>query len=101
MVHPDHILRPGGGEALPDYEPVYPLTEGLTLKVMSRAVQDALARGPPLAEWIEPSLKRSAGLARLGAGARGPRMRPRGRPISRPPPRRASGSRMTSCSPTR
>ena len=57
MVHPDHILRPGE-EGLPDYEPVYPLTQGLTLRAMTRAVQEALARVPPLPEWIEPSLKR-------------------------------------------
>jgi ATP-dependent DNA helicase RecG len=56
MVHPDHILRPG--EELPDYEPVYPLTEGLGLRAMTRAVQEALARAPALPEWIEPSLKR-------------------------------------------
>jgi len=56
MVHPDHILRPG--EDLPAYEPVYSLTEGLTLRLMTRAVQAALARAPDLPEWIEPSLKR-------------------------------------------
>jgi ATP-dependent DNA helicase RecG len=56
MVHPDHILRPG--EALPAYEPVYPLTEGLTLRAMTRAVHEALPRAPDLPEWIEPSLKR-------------------------------------------
>jgi ATP-dependent DNA helicase RecG len=58
MVHPDHILRPGEAEALPAYEPVYPLTEGLNLRAMTRAVQGALARVPRLPEWIEPSLKR-------------------------------------------
>ena len=56
MVHPDHILRPG--EPLPEFEPVYPLTEGLTLRAMTRAVQEALPRAPDLPEWIEPSLKR-------------------------------------------
>jgi ATP-dependent DNA helicase RecG len=61
MAHPDHVLRPGEAEALPPFEPVYPLTQGLTLKTMSRAVQSALARATPLAEWIEPSLKRSRG----------------------------------------
>jgi ATP-dependent DNA helicase RecG len=57
MVHPDHILRPGTAETLPEFEPVYPLTAGLTLRVMSRAVQDSLARTRPLPEWIEPSVK--------------------------------------------
>jgi ATP-dependent DNA helicase RecG len=59
MVHPDHILRPGA--ELPAFEPVYPLTEGLTLRAMTRAVREALARTPQLPEWIEPSLKRRHG----------------------------------------
>ena len=58
MAHPDHVLRPGGGETLPEYEPVYPLTQGLTLRTMARAAQDAVSRAPDLPEWIEPSLKR-------------------------------------------
>src|SRR5690606_23590108 len=60
MVHPDHILRPGD-DGLPEYEPVYPLTEGLTLRVMTRAVQDALTRVQPLPEWIDPQLKAREG----------------------------------------
>ena len=61
MVHPDHILRPGEIEALPPFEPVYPLTEGLTLKLMTRAARAAIDCAPGLAEWIEPSLKRRQG----------------------------------------
>jgi ATP-dependent DNA helicase RecG len=58
MAHPDHVLRPGSTETLPEYEPVYPLTQGLNLRTMTRAAQDALTRAPDLPEWIEPSLKR-------------------------------------------
>ncbi len=58
MVHPDHILRVDGAAELPDFEPVYPLTEGLTLRTMARAVHAALERAPALPEWIEPSVKR-------------------------------------------
>ncbi len=56
MVHPDHVLRVGEAERLPAYEPVYPLTEGLSLKTMIRAVRSALERAPELPEWIEPSV---------------------------------------------
>ena len=56
MVHPDHVIRPGSGETLPDFEPVYPLTQGLALRTMAKAVGEALARVPALTEWIEPSL---------------------------------------------
>ena len=99
MVHPDHILRPG--EDLPAYEPVYPLTEGLTLRAMTRAVHAALARAPDLPEWIEPSLEAPPRVAGWRAAlAPRPRPRPPGRP--RPRPRRpASASPTTSCSPTR
>ncbi|UWQ16632.1 ATP-dependent DNA helicase RecG [Jannaschia sp. M317] len=55
MAHPDHILTEG--EALPAYEPVYPLTAGVTGKVMAKAVAGALSRVPALAEWIDPALK--------------------------------------------
>jgi ATP-dependent DNA helicase RecG len=56
MVHPDHILRPEEAGDLPSFEPVYPLTAGITQKLMARAVASALARAPELAEWIDPAL---------------------------------------------
>ncbi len=56
MVHPDHILSRAAAEALPAFEPQYPLTAGVTAKVMQRAVQGAVERLPALPEWIEPSL---------------------------------------------
>ena len=56
MVHPDHILPVEEAHDIPDFEPVYPLTAGVTQKVMHKAAQGALARAPELAEWIEPSL---------------------------------------------
>jgi ATP-dependent DNA helicase RecG len=57
MVNPDHVLRPGEEDRLPAYEPVYPLTEGLSLKAMGKAVRSALDRAPRLPEWIEPGVK--------------------------------------------
>ena len=61
MAHPDHVLRPEEAEALPAFEPVYPLTQGLTLKTMVKAAASAVALAPDLPEWIEPSLKRRQG----------------------------------------
>lgn len=58
MVHPDHILPVDEAGEIPDFEPVYPLTAGVTQKVMHKAAQGALGRAPELAEWIEPSLLR-------------------------------------------
>ena len=56
MVHPDHILAPDAAETLPAFEPVYPLTAGVTLKAMRRAAASALAMAPDLEEWIDPLL---------------------------------------------
>lgn len=55
MVHPDHILTPD--DPLPaSFEPVYPLSAGLTQKMMGRAVEAAMERLPVLDEWIDPQL---------------------------------------------
>ncbi|MDJ0822313.1 MAG: ATP-dependent DNA helicase RecG [Paracoccaceae bacterium] len=54
MVHPDHILTADEANTLPAYEPVYPLTAGVTQKLMVKAMADALTRLPDLAEWIDP-----------------------------------------------
>ncbi|KUF11754.1 ATP-dependent DNA helicase RecG [Pseudoponticoccus marisrubri] len=53
MVHPDHILPPDEADTLPGFEPVYPLTSGVTQRVMTRAMADALTRLPELPEWID------------------------------------------------
>lgn len=51
MAHPDHIADPADSAALPLFEPVYPLTAGLSAAVMRKAVIAALARAPALYEW--------------------------------------------------
>ncbi|OHC46619.1 MAG: ATP-dependent DNA helicase RecG [Rhodobacteraceae bacterium GWE1_64_9] len=61
MVHPDHVLRPEEAAELPAYEPVYPLTAGLTQKQVTKAAQFALIRTPDLPEWIDGPLKRREG----------------------------------------
>ena len=61
MVHPDHVLRVEEAGQLPPYEPVYPLTGGLTQRQVHKAAQSALARAPALPEWIDPALKAREG----------------------------------------
>ncbi len=61
MVHPDHVLALHEAAALPGYEPVYPLTAGVTQKQMWRASRSALDLAPALAEWIDPALKAREG----------------------------------------
>ncbi|HMA14874.1 MAG: ATP-dependent DNA helicase RecG [Bacteroidota bacterium] len=61
MTHPDHIAPLAEAASLQTVEPVYPLTAGLTLKVVGKAVQAALKRVPPLPEWLDPALKAREG----------------------------------------
>lgn len=61
MVHPDHVLPVEEAGDIPAFEPVYPLTHGVSLKQMTKAVQGALTRVPELPEWIDPEQKRQAG----------------------------------------
>ncbi|MFP7673214.1 ATP-dependent DNA helicase RecG [Marivita sp. S0852] len=56
MVHPDHVVLPDEANTLPEFEPVYPLTAGVSQKTMAKAASDALDRAPDLAEWADPAL---------------------------------------------
>jgi len=51
MVHPDRVVDEAGFAALPLVEPVYPLTEGLALGNVRRAMDGALGRLTDLQEW--------------------------------------------------
>jgi len=61
MVHPDHVLRLEEAGEIQAYEPVYPLTAGLTQRVLGKAVAGTLTRLPKLAEWIDAALKSREG----------------------------------------
>ncbi|MHA6347416.1 ATP-dependent DNA helicase RecG [Roseivivax sp. CAU 1761] len=67
MVHPDHVLSREEAGRLPDFEPVYPLTAGLSQKLMAKAAAAALARAPDLPEWIDPGLLAREGWPDWGA----------------------------------
>ncbi len=53
MTHPDHVLTESELADMPMVEPVYPLTAGLTAKVMFKAIRGALARTTALPEWLD------------------------------------------------
>lgn len=57
MVHPDHMVPVEEAGQIPEFEPVYPLTAGVTQKVMTKAARSAVATAPLLAEWIDPAQK--------------------------------------------
>ncbi|MBO9579987.1 MAG: ATP-dependent DNA helicase RecG [Sphingobium sp.] len=61
MVHPDHVVELGEAGAIPDREPIYGLSEGITNGRMRELVAQGVSRAPVLPEWIEPGLKSMRG----------------------------------------
>lgn len=59
MAHPDHIVPAAAFDRMPLIEPVYPLTEGLSPKLLTKAIGQALEKLPELPEWQDmPFLQR-------------------------------------------
>ena len=58
IVHPDRVVDEKAFAALSGIDPVYPLTEGLALGSLRRAVAQALSKLPQLPEWISPEVIR-------------------------------------------
>ncbi len=56
IVHPDRVVDEAGFAKLSGIDPVYPLTEGLAVGSLRRAVAQALERLPDLPEWISPEV---------------------------------------------
>tara|TARA_R110002020_G_scaffold134027_5_gene299079 strand:+ start:2960 stop:5095 length:2136 start_codon:yes stop_codon:yes gene_type:complete len=56
MVHPDHVVREAEADSFPLIEPVYPLTAGLSPKILRRSIESALELLPELPEWADPHL---------------------------------------------
>ncbi len=66
MVHPDYMVRVTEAENLPLVEPIYPLTAGLSARILRKSIEAALPRIPDFPEWIDDALleKQSFGSAR-------------------------------------
>jgi len=58
IVHPDRVVDEAGLAKLPQIDTVYPLTEGLAVGSIRRAMVQALAKLPDLPEWISPEVMR-------------------------------------------
>ncbi|MFZ1103280.1 MAG: ATP-dependent DNA helicase RecG [Hyphomicrobiaceae bacterium] len=61
MAHPDYIVAPEARGELPMLEPVYPLTAGLSGKVLLKAVRGALEKVPELPEWQDQAWLKGRG----------------------------------------
>ena len=51
IIHPDHIVFESDRDKIKCVEPVYPLTEGLNLKPLSKAINTVLELMPDIPEW--------------------------------------------------
>ena len=60
IVHPE-IVKPQERKNLETVEPIYPLTAGITNKVMRKAMKGALGYVPKLPEWIDGAHKKREG----------------------------------------
>ena len=58
ITHPDRVVDEAGFAKLSGIDPVYPLTEGLALGSLRRAMAQALQKLPGLPEWISPEVIR-------------------------------------------
>ncbi|MEG9862468.1 MAG: ATP-dependent DNA helicase RecG [Parvularculales bacterium] len=70
IAHPDHVIAPDKEDDMPRYEPVYPLTAGLTAKTMAKAMKAALEGIPELDEWINPDIVNRFGWPEWAKAAR-------------------------------
>ena len=61
ITHPDHIGTLAELDQVQMVEPVYPLTQALSLKVLSKAIRGALEVAPELEEWIDPAFGKKNG----------------------------------------
>ena len=53
MVHPEFIVPEENANDIPAFEPVYPLTGGITQKLMYKATRGAISLVPEVGEWID------------------------------------------------
>jgi ATP-dependent DNA helicase RecG len=63
MNHPDYAVFAERADEIPKFEPVYPLTAGISGKMLRKMIAQALEKAPDLAEWDDPALLTREGWA--------------------------------------
>ena len=71
MAHPDYIVAEDRRAELPLLGPVYPLTAGLTAKVVLKATRQAVERVGDFPEWQDPAWLKARGWCGFREAVRG------------------------------
>ncbi len=90
MSHPDYALPVSRASEIPQLEPIYPLTEGLSRKMVHKVAQQALDRLPDLPEWNDAPLMKREGWPSWKEAMRGAH-NPQNNPSSREEPKAERG----------
>lgn len=53
MSHPDYIVKVEEANNLPKVETIYPLTAGISNKMLNKWIKQAIAKVPALPEWLD------------------------------------------------
>lgn len=56
MAHPEYVVNTATPEKMPQIETVYPLTAGVTNKMLNKLINQALNNVPQLPEWLDEHL---------------------------------------------
>lgn len=62
ILHPDAVVKPEERDEIEKLEPIYPLTQGLTNKIIRKALSGSLGFIPTLPEWLDAAYKKREGL---------------------------------------
>ena len=62
MTHPDYIVKLEDAAKVIGFEPVYPLTAGVSNKMLHKLIYQALQRVQDYPEWLEANFKAQKGL---------------------------------------
>jgi ATP-dependent DNA helicase RecG len=56
MLHPDYAVPPERKSEIKSFDPIYPMTAGLSPKLLNKAIAGALPLLPSLPEWIDKTM---------------------------------------------
>lgn len=58
ITHPDYVVLPDAADTIPTVEPVYPLTDGVSLRFLGKTIREALRQLPELPEWQDTAFRK-------------------------------------------